>query len=132
MRQHTYSNSGEKEGDVLDDLEQMFAGSAKCDFCGSDEPSWVYPADSFISESPVDGRRSSSEGGWVACAVCKSVVDEGSTKKLVDHAIREFFYKRPGLAARLGPAKLKELRREIAVMYQTFKKSRHGKAVPFG
>lgn len=53
--------------------------TAKCDFCSSLEPAWVYPAGNF----DVAELQWGSSGGWTACEACAALIEKGDHDRLV-------------------------------------------------
>lgn len=109
----------------------MLEGSARCDFCGSEEPRYLFPAEDFELVSG-DGKPVCSESHWVACAVCKQVVESGSLDRLVEHAMAEFLSRRPGMQERLGVRGTDKLEQELRQLYEGFINARTGEARAFG
>ena len=54
-----------------------------CDFCSSTEVRWSFPAEDF--ETTVT-RQAGSEGGWVACDICRILVDSGDMDALLQRS----------------------------------------------
>lgn len=60
-----------------------------CDFCGVDRPGWSFPCGEFLmmdvnalfGEDAVGPDRA-SKGPWLACEVCKDLIDEGRIDEL--------------------------------------------------
>jgi hypothetical protein len=48
-----------------------------CDFCSSENPVWLYPAESFFDEV---GSRSVSD--WIACQECHRLIEAGDRNAL--------------------------------------------------
>lgn len=57
-----------------------------CDFCGSDCPSWEYPARDF--DAPPRGDR--SVGSWFACHLCHGLILVGEWDTLARRALTSY------------------------------------------
>jgi hypothetical protein len=57
-----------------------------CDFCSSPDPTWEYPARSFVAYTagPVTGE---SVGSWAACEACHRLIEANDRVGLVARAM---------------------------------------------
>lgn len=57
---------------------------AKCDFCSKPDPTWCYPATSFMTEFG-DGI---SENEWLACADCHALIEKDDRAGLAERGLQ--------------------------------------------
>ncbi len=93
----------------------------KCDFCGSPEVVWAYPASDFLADTGTV----ESLGAWCACEPCKMFIDGGDLETLNKRALTQ--------KACVEAAKLigwKEVARMTAAFHQKFMKHKLGEGEP--
>ena len=116
------------------EMDRLLRGSPKCDFCNSPKVQWIFPADS-VSVETTDDMFYESKGAWIACAQCKTIVDNGKMVQMVNHMIDSFVRRSVGFHETNMRSKgklLKVVRKQAALAYKAFRKARKGEAVPFG
>ena len=78
--------------------ESLGMTGPRCDFCSSEEPVWVYPAEDFPIGAILTDTSNTlqvSSGGWVACAPCAQHIDLGSYGQLAVRAIASYYTRNP-------------------------------------
>jgi len=62
--------------------------SAKCDFCSSADPPWIFPSERFIAASVSEGPlQQGSSGGWAACDRCAELVERREWRQLARRCV---------------------------------------------
>ena len=91
-----------------------------CDFCSAPDPTWKYPARSFIGYEDC-GIAGESVGDWAACEECHLLIAAGNRAGLTERSAETLIALRSELAEIR-----KELTAELAVLHERFFKNRTG------
>lgn len=71
-----------------------------CDFCGSEDPMWSFPCESFPMSTAELGLHAGptqmSSGDWSACDTCKELVERDDLTALSRRASNVFLGRNPG------------------------------------
>ena len=95
-----------------------------CDFCSAPDPTWKYPARSFIGYEGC-GIAGESVGDWAACEACHRLIAVGDRRGLTERSAETLIALRPELVEiRKG------LTAELAVLHERFFENRIGQASP--
>lgn len=93
-----------------------------CDFCSSFQPVWSYPAQDFIAVAePIPQE---SLGGWAACDVCHSLIEQQKWQELADRSLRFLIKEHPEILLVRESA-----RDQLIQIHQRFAVARTGPAV---
>jgi hypothetical protein len=60
-----------------------------CGFCGDVQPTWEYPATSYLVDLG-GGERYQSRGPWPACEACRALIEAGAWDELVPRGALAF------------------------------------------
>ena len=88
-----------------------------CDFCSSEKPAFVYPADTFTDEGAT------SLGGWTACQECASFIEAGEWDRLARQGLKTPTAK---TALALGLMTQQSMLDRIALLHRKFRSHRSG------
>ena len=94
----------------------------KCDFCSAPDPSWRYPARSFIGYIAC-GIAGESVGDWAACGECHRLIESGDRRLLTARSVEAFVTAQP----ELGQISV-ELTSELGSLHLRFFENRTGPA----
>ena len=95
-----------------------------CDFCSAPNPTWKYPARSFIGYEE-HGIAGESVGDWAACEVCHELIAANDRVGLTERSAATLIAFRPELAEIR-----KELTTELAMLHTRFFENRLGVPTP--
>lgn len=73
--------------------EEIVYTELRCDFCGEQDPKWVYPVDDFTQElDPASPYKFEIEmlGSWSACQKCYELIEADNRESLLDHSLKAF------------------------------------------
>ncbi len=91
----------------------------KCDFCGSEDVMWLYPAKDF-DYIMVDGETYRSLGEWAACETCADLIERGDRDGLMEGSAKNHLNGLSILEKEL-------LKNEIRFFHSFFWNNREGK-----
>lgn len=96
-----------------------------CDFCSAPDPSWRYPARTFIAfcAPPI---ASESVGDWAACDTCHGLIERDDRMGLARRSLDELIVKTPEMAEARS-----ELLQSLVDLHQQFFTNRCGAAEAF-
>ena len=94
----------------------------KCDFCSAPNPTWRYPARSFIGYIAC-GIAGESVGDWAACGECHRLIESGDRTLLTARSVATFLIIQPELAEIED-----ELAVELGTLHSRFFENRLGPA----
>jgi len=108
--------------------------TAKCDFCSTIDPEWVYPAESFDVAELAWG----SSGGWTACTECSDLIErrlnDQVVKRMLDkalpQALADVVAVVPGY--RMTKAERKHTETQTWRIFNRFLQTRKGSRMLFG
>lgn len=107
----------------------QLAGGPVCDFCGSAEVAYIYPArDAPLGTDPITGRVQMSAGAWTACEDCHRLIASGDRDGLARRCAR-LIGQSTGLA--LNRQERRSLAAEIRRGHEQFWRNRTGDPLPY-
>ncbi len=95
-----------------------------CDFCSAPNPTWKYPARSFIGYEAC-GIAGESVGDWAACEECHRLIATNDRVGLTERSAVTFIALRPELTEIR-----EELTAELGVLHTRFLENRTGEPSP--
>lgn len=95
-----------------------------CDFCSEPNPTWCYPAETFIAMT-VGPVASASDGGWAACDECRRLIEAGDRRALADRSAALLIVANPEFVSVSD-----ELRCQLGDLHRGFFDHRRGPCVP--
>jgi hypothetical protein len=110
-----------------------------CDFCGSPDVRWTYPARDFavreqgiaitegptlITTQPFDLTQV-SDGGWDACPACSALIERSDRERLARRCAKRIVRDHPGLGLSLHQATA-----DARAIHDDFWSHREGQRVP--
>lgn len=98
---------------------------AECDFCGSPDVQWAYPARDFVMlTAPEIPKDWGSKGAWAACPACHALIQRGLRDKLATRCAKR-------MARRHGTS-VRSVLSDVRRLQDAFWSSREGAPTPIG
>jgi hypothetical protein len=102
----------------------------KCDFCSAPDPTWAYPANTFIAFEEHLGQGESvgaiSHGGWAACDVCHALIEAGDQQGIAKRSLDELLMEHTEMIMATD-----ELLVEMVALHRSFFDNRCGAGIPY-